>query len=530
MIRILLGTPDARLATGLAELAEEAGTFTVARVCRDAGDLVAALEAGAFDAICLHDRIGPLPVTDVAREVGTRTPDTGLVLLTDELSTDVLADALAAGFRGVVTLPPGLENLTGALDVAAGWTHTVRARLAGAPTDEGRGRMVAIAGAKGGVGTTTIALHMACAAVRADPQAAVCLVDFDLQSGDVRSFLDLTHKRSVLDLCHVGGGGLSTRQIDESLHAHPNGLRVLLPPPQGELADDVTADVARRVLGGIRSRFDHVVIDCGSVVTEGSAVAAELSDLALVVVTPDVVAMRAANRLLALWERVQVRKDHVMAVVNRTSRDREIQPELIGRIVDAPVARSTLPADFRGLEPAVNTGSPSRAESGPFADAIAMLAVEAGLAPRRQQRTRSPFRNDAGQVTVETVGLLPVVLVVLLLLWQLGLAGWTAVLGHHTARELSRHLATSHLAHDGAALAVELADVARRDLLPAWQGGVTFTVDVQQGRPPLGAVEVSLPVPLLLPGLLETPMRITARHATVLEGGRWRDLELQVSA
>ena len=124
-------------------------------------------------------------------------------------------------------------------------------------------RMVAIAGAKGGVGATTVAVHLALEAARRGPDRSVCLVDFDLQAGDVRSYLDLTHRRSVGDLVDVASD-LSSRQLDESLSAHPSGLRVLLPPPEGERAEDVTGDVARRILGALRSRFDVVVVDVGA--------------------------------------------------------------------------------------------------------------------------------------------------------------------------------------------------------------------------------------------------------------------------
>ena len=45
-------------------------------------------------------------------------------------------------------------------------------------------------GAKGGVGTTTLAVHLALAA-RELGEASVCLVEYDLQAGDLRAFLDL---------------------------------------------------------------------------------------------------------------------------------------------------------------------------------------------------------------------------------------------------------------------------------------------------------------------------------------------------
>ncbi len=503
--RVLLAAEDPALVTEFLALAEEAGDIEVGDTASTAGQLIATVATtDDLDVIVLHEELGPLPVLDLARELAARVPEVGLVLLARTHSASLLASALRAGFRGIVGLPLSLEEVQTTITGAGVWARAVRAKLGGEGDEEiaGGGRMIAIAGAKGGVGATTVAVQLALAAATATPNQTVCLVDFDLQKGDVRSYLDLTYRRSVLDLVEVADD-LTARHLDDSLYVHPSGLRVLLPPSEGEHGEEVLGDAARRILGGIRTRFSLVIVDVGTVVSEASAVATEMADHALIVVTPDVPSMRAANRLLGLWQRLQIRKEASSILVNRVSRDSEIQPELVGRIVGAPLMRSTIPADFRSLEAAANTGVPDRLEDGRVHKAINTLGQELHLTPHRR-RIRPSLRSSSGQVATETMGITVLLGIIVLLLWELALAGFTYVLGTHAAREAARELAVSELSD------AELVDIAAADLPGGWLD--SLEVSSTDDR-----VSVTLAVPALAPGF-DTPMRLTAVAGTVPEG------------
>ena len=509
--RVLLGVADELLARDFAALASEAGDIEVVSTAATAGELIAALMTIEADVIVVHEDLGPLPVLDLARDLASRVPEVGVVLLAREAMT-VPAAVSRAGVRGVVGLPLSLENLALTVSDAGAWAQAVRARFARVDTEDGigaGGRMLVVAGAKGGVGTTTLAVHLALAAAQSVPPKSVCLVDFDLQKGDVRSYLDLSHRRSVTDLVEVADD-LTGRQIDESLFVHGTGLRVLLPPQQGEFAETVGGEAARRILGGIRTRFDVVVVDVGSVVTEGSAVAAEMADQVAVVVTPDIPALRAANRLLGLWERLQVRKEGIGIIVNRASRDSEIQPELVGKVVGTTVLRTTIPADFRMLEAAANTGAPDRLEEGRLRKALLALAGELNLVTASRRPSRLNLRGSSGQVAVDFIASFFLFGLIVVFLWQLVLTGFTVVLAHHAAQEAVRELAVG--AGQGA-----LEEVVRSDLPPGWN---REGFAVEAGR---DEVDVTLNVPALLPRFI-SPIKVTAHGATVRETGfsHWR--------
>lgn len=501
MIAVLLASRHPELVEALGDIAAEAGTFAVGQAVTDTVALYQALEATEVDVVAIDAGIGPLSALDVARDLTQRYPDTALVLVTERADETTLERALHAGFRGVVASPPGLEDTTAKIETAGRWAQRLRHRLSESPEDR-RGRMLVVAGAKGGVGATTIATHLALEAQLHNPERRICLVDADLQAGDVRTLLDLTHHRSIDDLVEVSHE-VTARHLGDALYAHPSGLRVLLPPPQGEHEADITPEVARGVFGAIRTRFDLVVADVGSVVTDGGAMATELADEVILVVTPDVLAMRSAARLVQLWERRRFRKDDITVLVNRSSRDTEVQPDLIARVLGLPVLRATVPAAFRELEPAINTGIPEHLPDGPIREGILEVARELQLVrPRRRRSLFARAGDDGGQVAVEALGLLPMALVGLLLVWQLVLVGWTYTQGQHAVREGARALAVH-------ASAEQVTAVVQDELPPSMRPGLGV-------RTTGSTVAADVPVPLLAPAWM-SPWTLTVQQGTVVE-------------
>lgn len=514
MIRVLLAVNDARLADHLSGLIAESDELQITSTVRDPQELRGALPLSEADAVLVHDRLGALPSIEVVRELTVAQPDLGLVMIVAEGSPDLLRSGMQAGARDVLADPIGLEQLESSVMAAAAWTHAVRRRAARDADGEliGMGRVVAVVGAKGGVGTTTIATHLALAA-RELGEASVCLVEYDLQAGDLRAYLDLPYRRSVVDLVPVADE-LTSRHLQESLYTHQSGMRVLLGPQEGEQAEEVRASAARNILTAIRTREDLTIVDAGATLTEASAIAVEMADTVLIVTTPDVVSLRGVNRVCSLWDRLKVEPAEVGVLLNRTSRKLEVQPDLARRVVPAPVLETTVPADFFSLEAAANTGIPATDAA---SDAIlrpmaAVLGEISALPPKeaassRADRARSitaRLAGESGQATVELMGGLGILILLMLCAWQLVLVGATFVLAGHAARTGARALAVGD----------PVASAAKADLPGPWQDGTTVTESrVVEGTQ---EVTVEVPVPLLLPGLLKA-LSIGSSSRTVIE-------------
>ncbi|MYS10282.1 AAA family ATPase [Streptomyces sp. SID6041] len=322
-------------------------------------DTLARLAAASLDelpeVVLVHERIGPVPALELVREVALRFPAVGVVLITADASPVLFSAAMDSGARGLVTLPLGYEELASRVQAAAQWSVGVRRHLgAGAEQITGPGgTVVTVSGAKGGVGATVTAVHLALAA-RASGRT-VALVDLDLQSGDIASYLDVQFRRSVADLAAIND--ISPRVLQDAVFVHETGLSLLLAPAEGERGEEVTDRAARQIVSALRGRHEVVVVDCGSQLNSANAAAIEMADTAVLVATPDVVAVRAAKRTVRMWERLQVRKaEETVTLVNRHHRSTEIQPPLVQKITGTRVAGVAVPAHFKELQAVVDAG------------------------------------------------------------------------------------------------------------------------------------------------------------------------------
>ncbi|MGW2919430.1 AAA family ATPase [Streptomyces angustmyceticus] len=307
------------------------------------------------EVVLVHERIGPTPALELIREVALRFPAVGVVLITTDAGPALFSAAMDAGARGIVGLPLGYDELAARVQAAAQWSAGVRVHLGGSQeTAPGpAGTLVTVTGAKGGVGTTVTAVQLALAARAAG--RSVALVDLDLQSGDVASYLDVQFRRSIADL--AGIADISVRVLQDAVHDHHTGLGLLLAPEEGERGEEVDDRAARQVIGALRARYEVVLVDCGSQMQSANAAAVELADVALLVTTPDVVAVRAAKRQVRLWDRLQIRQaEDTTTVVNRLTRNTEIQPPLVAKATGTQVARTHVPAAFKELQPCVDAG------------------------------------------------------------------------------------------------------------------------------------------------------------------------------
>ena len=513
--RLLIAVADDETARRAAAQAREA-EMEVVDLAGEVDEVHRALRRLDVDVVLLHDNFGGTPVLELARDLAGAYPEVGLILLAGDDSPELLRAAMQAGLRDVVSLPLSLESFESSVRAAAQWSRTMRDRVAGEESAGAAlgGQLVAVAGSKGGVGTTTVALHLALAAARMAPGRPVCLVDFDLQKGDFRSLLDTPHRRSVVDLVEVAHE-ISVRHLQETLYTHKEGFRLLLAPDEGERAEDVDSAVARNVLAAVKARHALTVVDIGAVATEATAIAAEMANLVVVVTTPDVLALRGVRRMRDLWKRLSVREDEdVRIVLNRASRRREIQPDLARKVVGDSMAQTTIPADFNAFEAAVNTGAPSRLEDNKLRGAYEALANELDIVPHAENEPREEeprgllarLGGERGQSTAEFLGLFPIVLIVFFGLWQIAITGFTYVLAGHAANEGARALAVDP--GDGKDPAYR--DAAREELPKGWRPAAEIH---ERGDV---TVSVSLKVPVLIPAF-RSPLRVETTADTSVE-------------
>ncbi len=515
--RVLVAIEEEERRNRIVATLAEGGEFEVAGAVEMRNDVAMAIDDAAqeIDFLLVTAELGGASALTLCREVTASRPDLGVVVMVDEPSAELAAAAVEAGARGFLPLQPSVEDVHDRLESIAEWQRRVRGLAYAQSGTETAGRVVVVNGAKGGVGTSTVALHLALLALTGTSDLRVCLVDLDLQQRGLRHLLDMNGRRTVLDLVPVAES-LTARHVDEALFPHYSGLKVLLGPHEPERADEVTGDVARHVLGAIRGQFDLVIVDAGSVVTEANAVAMDLADDLLMVVTPDVPALRAARETIDLISRLEVAKaGDVRILFNRTSTKSEVQPDLGRRVTGAEACKVGLPSDWKHLEEIANGAAALDLGDSPFRRALTALGRELQLGRRLQpigataqrahddadraiaemksrRRRGRRSREEAGQTTVELVFGIVVSAVLLLLLIQVGLYAMATVSSRRAADAAA---ITGNRA--GVVDRQQRAEEAARSRVPGFmevvdvtdEGGGTWsaTVDVPDLIFPIGA-------------------------------------------
>lgn len=382
--KIMVGVPTSDLETSLTTRFDELSASEVVSVHYSSRDVTETLRhLPTVHVLLVHENLGPLPVVELIRDTSRNHPQLAVILLVDEVDPDTFTRAMEAGARGVLATNATIEELDARVTNAAEWSQTLRRHFEAAsldvPMSGQRGSIITFSGGKGGIGTTTVAIQMALTAAQVG--RSVCLVDLDLQMGDIPGYLDLKQRRSIVDLVEAADN-ISAAMLSETLYVHPLGVHVLLAPRDGERGEEVTESAARQILGALSSRYELLIVDCGAHMTEATAIAVELSQTTVVTLTPDLPALRGAQRLISMWDRLQVRsKNDVTSMLLRHNRKNEIQPDFAGKLVGTKMLGTPVPAMYRALEEASNTGDPTRITDEALRKAFSRIAQELGILP-----------------------------------------------------------------------------------------------------------------------------------------------------
>jgi pilus assembly protein CpaE len=210
-------------------------------------------------------------------------------------------------------------------------------------------------GAKGGVGTTTIAINSAIA-LHKELGRRVCLIDANLQFGDHRVFLDLGLDRmSVVDLATAPTVDLDL--IHQVLVKHESGIDLLLAPPSPETAELVTHDHLPSLIGMMKSDFDYIVIDVDKRLDEVNLRIMDVADTIYLVMTADLPCLKNVRLVLETIGHLGYSDDKVKLILNRSNAFTGINiknaESALKRKIDFQIIN-----EYRSAIGALNSGAP----------------------------------------------------------------------------------------------------------------------------------------------------------------------------
>jgi pilus assembly protein CpaE len=212
--------------------------------------------------------------------------------------------------------------------------------------------VIAVMGAKGGVGATFTACQLA--ATLQSQGGRTALVDLNLPLGDVALYCDVQPTYSLANVVEATER-LDATSLRTILQPHRSGVQILAAPSQVEEAELVKAPHVERVLQLLRAEFDWVVLDVSRSWNESSIRALDLADQILLVVLLDVPTLSHARQHLALLKRLGHQGPKIRLVANRFSKDDSVSnrdfEQFLGKLPDA-----RLPNDYRTALLSVNQG------------------------------------------------------------------------------------------------------------------------------------------------------------------------------
>jgi len=261
---------------------------------------------------------------DLAREHRTSQPALGFVLLRNRLEVGMLSAALQAGVREVVAADDATELLAAAqrsLSLSSAIGGAMNASTHSSAPDK-RGKMVLVFSAKGGCGKTTVSTNLA-QALAQDTSKSVCLVDFDLQFGDVAIALQIEPTKTISDAIRIQqaqvGKTVDAQDIASLVTSYRPNLDVLLAPLNPSDVEFVTPNLAHGILTALRQRYDFVVIDAPPAFTEVILRAFDLADQYLLLTTLDTPSLKNLKVTLDTLTELGLPTSKWKVVVNRST-------------------------------------------------------------------------------------------------------------------------------------------------------------------------------------------------------------------
>ncbi|MBI2764259.1 MAG: response regulator [Chloroflexi bacterium] len=246
-----------------------------------------------------------------AEGTGTHVP---IIMLTAEKDVSQKVRGLRAGADDYLVKPFHQAELLARMKSLLARFSARESGGAGRPP---MGKLLAFYGAKGGVGTTTIAINAAIA-LHAEHQRRVALVDGVLQFGDHRVFLDLGNDRkSISELAAVGS--IDADLMKSVLVRHDSGVDLLLAPPNPEEGDRIHEAQMVQILDILRTMYDYVVVDVEKRLGDLTLAVLDHADSVYIVMTADLSCLKNVRLALEALGRIGYEKSKVRLLLNRSN-------------------------------------------------------------------------------------------------------------------------------------------------------------------------------------------------------------------
>jgi pilus assembly protein CpaE len=291
-------------------------------------------------------------------QIRAALPHVAVFAVAADAEPTLILQAMRAGANEFFAWPPPDDALIEALErTAARRQATATARQT---------RTFVFFGAKGGTGTTTLAVNCGVELANITKQPTLIL-DLKQGLGEVGLFLGIRSRYSVLDAVD-NLHRLDAEFLKELVVSHKSGMDILAGSDQFERPGATDASGLEEVFRLAAQQYDYIVVDAGCQSNPCTTAALYTADTIFFVTNPDIPSVRNAQRLLDRIGQLGACRERVQILLNRASEPYPIPLTQIEAVLGHPIYH-TFPSDYRTVSTALNSGAPvSQSGSGGVAE------------------------------------------------------------------------------------------------------------------------------------------------------------------
>lgn len=313
----------------------------------------------------------PMQAINLIHTIIQQNPGIAVLPASRVRDSSLILRVIRVGAREFLTLPTRPEEILETVGRLTTRPEDVRGADPKGP------HVIAITGAAGGIGCTTLAVNAATIMAKSTSQELV-LADFDLMLGSVDACLDIIPDQTLQGLVQ-NVDRLDLTLLKRSMPRHSSGLYVLPHPVAMEDSAKIDPESLRRVLVLLKAAFPTVILDTSKGLQSSDFVAFEMADMILMVVQLDLTCLRNTARLLHLFQQFEGLTDRVRLVANRSgSHESEISLKKAEETLKMPIAWQ-IPNATKAIHAARAKGVPIDAVAPGSRVHQAMLEIAKGI-------------------------------------------------------------------------------------------------------------------------------------------------------